>query len=144
MNKSAIIIAIRESILPAVKADRILTKSRIASWQAQGKSAEFISTALTASLLGDKNYAFENMNTIKDYFLEFITSNVNTEYYTEAGFTDGTLCAWELGGDNNCPDCLERNRMGPMPFSYWVEHGLPGEGATYCGGSCNCTLVKEE
>lgn len=144
-GSSSIIIAIAESILPAVQADRILTKGRVRSWQEEGRSVEFISAALTASLAGEGNFAFKNLDIIKDSFLEFITSNVNQEYYSEAGISDDTLCTWELGeNDNHCPNCLERAEMGEQPFSYWVEIGLPGEGATWCGGSCNCWIKKAE
>tara|TARA_B100001971_G_scaffold201905_1_gene215106 strand:+ start:57 stop:356 length:300 start_codon:yes stop_codon:yes gene_type:complete len=44
-----------------------------------------------------------------------------------------------------CPDCKERHGQ-VKKWKEWIESGLPGSGATECGGDCYCVLdpVKKD
>lgn len=51
---------------------------------------------------------------------------------------------WITAGDGKvCPDCAARHGA-TLPESEWQGLGLPGEGATFCGGKCVCIIVRED
>ena len=57
------------------------------------------------------------------------------------GMAKRALYFWiTTGGKNVCPQCLQRSQWNAMTISEWAQHGLPGEGFTYCDTACMCRL----
>lgn len=44
------------------------------------------------------------------------------------------------GGKNVCPQCVDRHGREEV-MKVWQSMGIPRAGATYCGSSCQCSLV---
>lgn len=60
--------------------------------------------------------------------------------YYAAGKDSGMMVDWQLGAvkTEHCADCLDNAAGGPYPPDQLP--GVPGDGSTECGGSCNCSL----
>ena len=49
--------------------------------------------------------------------------------------------AWVLTSGKSCPLCKVIAGYRPRTYARWVQTGLPGQRATYCGASCYCILM---
>lgn len=130
-------------LFPYLEAERVITRARVQRWIASGFNDTYINTLLQDSLAGQSRASFEVINLFKNELNRYIMLNTDISYYQGKGFNGDTLCYWKTQGRGNiCPDCQERGEMPAMKFSEWIEIGLPGEGATFCGSSCRCVLIE--
>ena len=130
-------------LFPYFEAERIITRSRVQRWIVSGFNDDYINQLLMDSLAGESRASFEVINLFKKELNRYIMLNTDISYYQGKGFDNDTLCYWKTASKGNvCPDCQARGDMPAMKFSEWIEIGLPGEGATFCGSSCRCELIE--
>jgi len=133
--------SLAEFLLPNVRATRVIAKDTVLKNLQRGMSIMQASNLLREAILGTGRQKIANIDAIKRGIAEFLTTNANNVYYDSAGITKDTMMIWVLGANtNHCPDCLENAGLGPKPKSFWDLRGKPGEGATWCGPFCNCSL----
>lgn len=54
----------------------------------------------------------------------------------------GELYKWVTVSSSPCPDCILRAGV-VLSWAQWQEKGMPGDGRTICGFSCNCQIMPE-
>ena len=102
---------------------------------------------ITATLLADMTTGGKIFGQLRNQTKESLVGGINKaatigqyETYLNNGIKENSMFVWvTASGHRICQDCVARSGI-EQTFSDWESEGLPGSGATVCGGYCYCVI----